>query len=174
MEGAERRAIILSELSTAEKPISARQFASTFTVSRQIVVGDVALLRAQGHAILATARGYVIETEQDKQRIKRKIVCKHSPERTQEELATIVALGGEVIDVIVEHPIYGELTGGLHIKEDEDIAKFIQRYTLENASLLSELTTGIHLHTIRCADEKVFARIKQALAEKNLLYMDHE
>lgn len=174
MEGAERRARILSELSTAEQPISASQFAKIFTVSRQIVVGDVALLRAQGYAILATARGYVIEKEKDKLGVSQKIACKHLPEQTQEELATIVALGGEIIDVIVEHPIYGELTGGLHIKNNEDIEKFIHRYTMEEASLLSELTTGIHLHTIRCRNEQDLTRIQQALGEKQLLYVDNE
>ncbi|MDA9471426.1 transcription repressor NadR [Enterococcus sp. 5H] len=170
MEGVKRREVILRELETATKPISASRFAKEFKVSRQIVVGDVALLRAQGTEILATARGYLLEINRDRQGIVFKIVCQHTLEQTEEELTTIVSLGGEIIDVIVEHPIYGDLTAGLHIKTAKDIDKFIKSYKQSSASLLASLTSGIHLHTIRCADEESAQRIKEALAKKGILY----
>lgn len=170
MEGVKRREVILRELETAAKPISASQFAKEFKVSRQIVVGDVALLRAQGVEIVATARGYLLEIDQDRQGIVFKIVCQHTVEQTEEELTTIVSLGGEIIDVIVEHPIYGELTGGLHIQTTKDIDKFIKAYKKNSASLLSSLTAGIHLHTIRCEDEESAQQIKEALEQKGILY----
>ncbi|MGX7245870.1 3H domain-containing protein [Enterococcus quebecensis] len=170
MDGIKRREAILLELESAEKPVSASRFAKEFKVSRQIVVGDVALLRASGYEIIATARGYLLETEKDKQGIIRKIACQHSPEQTEDELLTIVSLGGEIIDVVVEHPIYGELTGGLHISTEKEVKAFIKGYEKSNASLLSELTEGIHLHTIRCKNEGTFQSIKEELTEKDILY----
>ncbi|EOI07022.1 transcriptional regulator [Enterococcus moraviensis ATCC BAA-383] len=168
MDGVERRAAILVELESATKPISASRFAKEFKVSRQIVVGDVALLRAAGYEIIATARGYLLEKEH--QGIIRKIACQHTPEQSKEELLTIVSLGGEIIDVIVEHPIYGELTGGLHIRMEKEVTEFIQSYEKSSAALLSELTGGIHLHTIRCEDEESFNKIESTLAQKGILY----
>ncbi|MFD1901682.1 transcription repressor NadR [Enterococcus termitis] len=170
MDGTKRRESILLTLRTTNKPVSASWFAKEFTVSRQIIVGDVALLRAAGHEIIATARGYLLETNQEKQGILRKIACQHAPEKTEEELAIIVSMGGEIIDVIVEHPIYGELTGGLHICREKDVRTFIKMYEKSNASLLSELTSGIHLHTLRCENEEQLVQIKAALAEEGILY----
>ncbi|WP_086314349.1 hypothetical protein A5821_001912 [Enterococcus sp. 7F3_DIV0205] len=170
MDGEKRREMILLQLEAAEKPISASRFAKEFKVSRQIVVGDVALLRAAGYGIIATARGYLLEVEKDKQGITRKIACQHKPDQTEEELSIIVSLGGEIVDVVVEHPIYGELTGGLHIHTEREVKDFIEAYEKSQASLLSELTEGIHLHTVRCENEDILGQIKKALAQKNILY----
>ncbi|WP_086445146.1 transcription repressor NadR [Candidatus Enterococcus lemimoniae] len=170
MDGIKRREAILLQLETTEKPISASRFAKEFKVSRQIVVGDVALLRAAGYEIIATARGYLLERAEDQQGIIRKIACQHSPAQTEDELLTIISLGGEVIDVIVEHPIYGELTGGLHIKIKKAITEFVENYEKNSTTLLSELTDGVHLHTIRCKDEVAFQQIKAALELKDILY----
>ena len=57
MTSAQRRQEILSVLQQARQPISAAALAQQFSVSRQIIVGDVALLRAQGQQITAPARG---------------------------------------------------------------------------------------------------------------------
>lgn len=170
MDGVKRREAILLELKSAEKPISASRFAKEFKVSRQIIVGDVALLRAAGCEIIATARGYLLEKAEAKQGIIRKIACQHLPEQTEEELLTIVSLGGEILDVVVEHPIYGELIGGLHIHSEKEVKEFIETYQESSATLLSELTEGIHLHTIRCDNERILKRIKQVLLEKKILY----
>ncbi|MBO0440742.1 transcription repressor NadR [Candidatus Enterococcus ikei] len=172
MDGVKRRETILLELEATKKPISASRFAKEFKVSRQIVVGDVALLRAAGYEIIATARGYLLESEKDKQGIIRKIACQHTPDQTEAELLTIVSLGGEIIDVVVEHPIYGELTGGLHIRTEKDVKEFVKAYEKSRASLLSELTSGIHLHTIRCENEEILKKIKIELAQKKLLYQE--
>lgn len=170
MDGVKRRAAVLRQLESAEKPVSASHFAKEFKVSRQSIVGDVALLRAAGYEIIATARGYLLELEKDKQGIIRKIACQHKPEQTEDELLTIVSLGGEIIDVVVEHPIYGELIGGLHIRTKKEVHEFIKAYEESSASLLSELTVGIHLHTVRCENEEILERIKIALAQKGILY----
>ena len=61
----ERRQAILEQLKRAEKPVSATALARQYGVSRQIIVGDVALLRAGGEPISATPRGYVLDREGD-------------------------------------------------------------------------------------------------------------
>ncbi|HBH6799298.1 TPA: transcription repressor NadR, partial [Enterococcus faecium] len=161
IEGETRRKQIMQTLANTEKPVSASKFAKTFGVSRQIIVGDIALLRAAGKSIVATARGYILETEETNTGHISKIAVQHGKDQTEEELRLIVENGGEIIDVIVEHPLYGELAGTLHIKTPQDIDSFMRRYQKSNATLLSELTGGIHLHTIRYPEKHMLKNIKQ-------------
>ncbi|MGX7196830.1 3H domain-containing protein [Enterococcus olivae] len=170
MDGAQRRQRILDQLSQTKKPISASRFASELGVSRQVIVGDIALLRAAGEEIVATARGYKQEHLQTK--LESKIAVQHQENQTREELETIVSLGGEVLNVIVEHDIYGELIGNLHISELSDVDSFMESYETSNAGLLSQLTDGIHLHTIRYENQEILQAIKDALIEKGILYQD--
>ncbi|XFE28386.1 HTH domain-containing protein [Listeria innocua] len=104
IEGEARRKQIMQTLANTEKPVSASKFAKTFGVSRQIIVGDIALLRAAGKSIVATARGYILETEETNTGHISKIAVQHGKDQTEEELRLIVENGGEIIDVIVEHP----------------------------------------------------------------------
>ena len=57
MNAAQRRNLILEYLSAGERPQSAAALAQRLSVSRQVIVGDVALLRAGGAGITATPRG---------------------------------------------------------------------------------------------------------------------
>lgn len=169
MDGKRRRKALLDILQQSTSPISASKFAQKFGVSRQIIVGDIALLRAAGEKILATAKGYKINPYTKKEHIA-KIAVQHSKEQTQEELEIIVSLGGEVIDVIIEHDLYGEITGNLYIKEQSDIKVFMEKYEASQTSLLLQLTNGIHLHTVAAAEQKTIETIKQALAKQGILY----
>lgn len=168
MDGGQRRQEILDQLSKTNKPISASRFAKEFGVSRQIIVGDIALIRAAGEEIIATARGYIRERPQGK--CESKIATQHYATQTREELETIVKLGGEIVNVIVEHDIYGELIGNLHISDLSDVDAFMKSYESSNAQLLSQLTDGVHLHTIRYDKEETLEKIKKALLEKEILY----
>ena len=170
IDGETRRKQILHTLLNEEKPVSASNFAKRFGVSRQIIVGDIALLRAAGETVVATARGYILATSESTTGLVSKIAVQHGREQTEEELRLIVENGGEVLDVVVEHPLYGELTGMLHIQTEKDIHSFMKRYQKSNASLLSELTGGIHLHTIRYPDTITLKQIKQKLLEAGILY----
>ena len=89
-------------------------------------------------------------------------------------MSVIVAKGGEVVDVSIAHPLYGELIGSLRIQSEKDIDKFMDKYQKEHATLLSVLTGGVHLHTIRCADEETFQEIKEALRKKVFCLKDNE
>ena len=166
MTAARRRDEILQTLAGASGPVSAAALAARLGVSRQVVVGDVALLRAAGSPIVATPRGYVLEEQTHP--CEKKIAVMHGREQLQEELYTIVDYGCTVVDVIVEHPLYGELVGQLHLSSRYDVDRFLD--SIRESEPLSQLTHGVHLHTIRYPDEEAFAKMKEALREKGILY----
>jgi len=163
----DRKQKIIDEIKKSNKPISATKLASLLGVSRQIIVGDVALIRASGTNIIATPRGYVLDQQNHNDLYT--IAVKHSQEELADELYTIVDMGGSIIDVIVDHAIYGQLTGKLHIASRYDVEQFLKRVNAYEATPLSQLTDGIHLHTIQCQDQDIYHRIIQALDEKGYL-----
>ncbi|MCC8121966.1 MAG: transcription repressor NadR [Oscillospiraceae bacterium] len=169
MEAKERRAEVLRYLEQAGKPVPAAAIAAEFQVSRQIIVGDIALLRAGGADITATPRGYVTGTGLLGTGISRRVACVHSQEDMGRELTVIVDAGGEVVDVVVSHPLYGEITCAMHIRSRYDVAAFLERAAACEAKPLSLLTDGIHLHTICCPDEATFARVEEALQRAGFL-----
>ncbi len=162
-----RRLAVKQALEEAEEPLNATALAKRFSVSRQIIVGDVALLRAAGEEILATPRGYVLGRRSAGEEYR--VACIHTPEEMEDELNAIVDAGGEVADVIVEHPVYGQLTGILGVRSRYDVQEFLRRVWEDGARPLSDLTGGIHLHTIRCTDEETFQRVRKALQKRGFL-----
>jgi len=138
-------------------------------VSRQVIVGDIALLRAQGHEIIATARGYMVPDYKTSNQYIGKIACCHHAENTKEELYTVVDLGAVVVDVIVEHGLYGEITGQLNIKTRDDADAFVARLDASEVRLLSALTQGVHLHTLACRDKAHFEQVYHALERAGFL-----
>lgn len=167
MRSEERRRAILEYLRQSSRPVSAGYFAERFSVSRQVVVGDVALLRAAGADISATPRGYVI-LKADRGLI-RQVACQHAAAAMEAELCAMVDQGCAVLDVIVDHPVYGQLTGPLQLSSRYDVSQFLLRCEEEEARPLSDLTGGIHLHTLSCPDEAAFQRVRAALRELNVL-----
>ena len=136
MEAASRRQAILDRLRTADRPVSASALAAGLNVSRQIIVGDVALLRAAGQAITATARGYVIP-DAGETGLPRQVACRHDGTGTRDELNAMVDCGCTVVDVIVDHPVYGQLSAPLHLRSRLDVEQFMAR--MEGAAPLSQL-----------------------------------
>lgn len=172
MNAKERRDLIISKLKETETPVSASALAKQLSVSRQVIVGDVALLRASGLKISATPRGYILEeTPSEGFPFIGLLPCNHTPEQSREELYSIVDFGGYVIDVIVEHPIYGQLTGPLDIASRHDADLFIQHLAShKTARPLSVVTGGLHFHRIGCKSEENFELIKDALKAKGILH----
>ena len=170
MEAASRRQAILDRLRTADRPVSASALAAGLNVSRQIIVGDIALLRAGGAEISATPRGYVLPRATDG--ITRTIACRHTLAQTGQELDILVDNGCTVLDVIVEHPVYGQLTGQLQISSRYDVEQFLARIRDSDAEPLSMLTGGLHLHTLRCPNEDAYTRACAALKAAGLLLGD--
>lgn len=165
MTAEERRNSILLALSQARRPVSASALARQFGVSRQIVVGDVALLRAGGADIAATPRGYI--AHQERVGVIRQVACRHTAAEMEAELNIIVDNGCAVLDVVVEHPVYGQLTGALQLRSRYDVQQFVSRSA--KAQPLSLLTEGIHLHTLSCPDEAAYERVRAALGAAGFL-----
>ena len=172
MHAEKRRASILSLLRAAQEPISATALAAQMGVSRQIIVGDIALLRAGGEAISATPRGYVLGGPSGFSGVQRLIACSHASEDMGRELYTIVDAGGEVVDVIVEHPVYGQLTGPLHLRSRAEVEQFLKR--VAGAEPRSSLTACIHLHTLRAPDQAVMDRVHAALEQEGFLLPEEQ
>ena len=170
MNAAERRTKISHLLAGADKPVSATVLAAQCGVSRQIIVGDIALLRAGGLAVLATPRGYILENASAAPAYaERSVVCRHEQDRLLEELYTVVDLGGALIDVTVEHSVYGQICAPLHIFSRYDADAFDRKIRQPGAKPLCDLTGGIHLHTLRAADEDTLDRVVHGLKDKGFL-----
>ena len=164
MTAEERRSQILAQLSDA--PVSATVLAKNFGVSRQVVVGDIALLRAAGCDITATPRGYNIPSNSG---LIRRLACVHSAQQTREELYLMVDCGCTVLDVVVEHPVYGQITGALQLSSRFDVDQFVEKMLHSEARPLSALTEGVHLHTLSCPSEAIFAHLQQQLQAAGML-----
>ena len=167
MHAQDRRQAILDTLRRSGGPVSASALAEQFSVSRQIIVGDIALLRAAGAEISATPRGYVILPATTG--LTRQVACQHDAAGMEAELNTRVDNGCTVVDVIVEHPVCGQLTGPLQLSNRYDVAQFLSRCAQSEARPLSVLTEGIHLHTLSCPDEAAFNRVREALRTLGIL-----
>jgi uncharacterized protein len=166
--GQERRRQLLAWMRGHGDPIRGSELARHFRVSRQCLVQDVAILRAGGQEIMATPRGY--QLPKPKEQVYRAILaCRHKPERTEEELQTLVDQGVRVLDVIVEHPIYGELRGALMLESRADVQDFLQQVRSSKATLLSALTAGVHLHTVEASRPEAIARAKTELRKRGIL-----
>lgn len=169
MDTNERRREIIIQLTNAANPISASNLAEQFSVSRQIIVGDVALLRAEGHDIVSTPRGYLLKASKTDFPYVGLVACRHDNRRMRDELYTIVDFGGTVIDVTIEHSIYGEISGFLNLSSRHEVDMFIKSVSGESDKPLSTISGGIHLHRIGCKSEEIFNLIKDRLKEQNIL-----
>jgi transcriptional regulator of NAD metabolism len=165
----ERRINIETELKNNTGPISATTLAKKFSVSRQVIVGDIALMRAAGLKISATPRGYILNLENEKMENIYTIACRHDKENMAAELYAVVDNGGTLLDVTVEHPIYGQIVGQLCISSRYDADLFLEKVKIDQAQPLMKLTDGIHIHTIKCNDEESFKRIRTALEHENII-----
>ena len=166
---AERRRRLLEWMRAQGRPVPGNHLARHFGVSRQCLVQDVAILRAAGREILSTPQGYHLPGEPAAGASRAILACKHSPERTEEELHILVDHGVKVLDVLVEHPLYGELRGSLMISSRADVADFMRRWRRGKASLLSSLTRGVHLHTVEASKRERIEKAKAQLQAKGIL-----
>ncbi|MDU5111292.1 MAG: transcription repressor NadR [Clostridium sp.] len=167
MTSKKRREEIIKLLINNNSAIKGTKLAELFSVTRQIIVKDIAILRAEGKNIIATPDGYILNKDINK--IKTIIAVNHNSKETMEELEIVVKYGGMIEDVIIEHPLYGELRGNLMIKNLNDLYKFEKEYNKDNAKPLSNLTNGIHLHTIAADSADDIKEIKRELKERGFL-----
>ena len=175
MQIEQRREKILQLLQQADKPLSGSALAGILGVSRQIVVQDLALIRAKKDVqIISTYQGYIL--------LKKEVSCsrvfkvRHSADRTQEELQKIVDLSGTVEDVFVYHRVYGVVRGQLHISSRRDVEEFMQRLAQSSSAPLMQITDDFHYHTVSAADEETLDLIQKQLADSGFLapLLEHE
>jgi uncharacterized protein len=167
-----RQERLLAELSESNRPLTGTELAERCGVTRQVVVHDIAILRAAGVNIISTPRGYWVQTTPSAKTTVLS-VC-HLPELTEVELMTLVDFGIEVVDVIVEHPLYGELRGQLHLSSRRDVQLFLEKVASSDALLLSSLTEGFHLHTVAAPTPLRLREAVQALRAHGIEVLEED
>ena len=171
MSTSQRRESILEILKNGGAPVSAGVLSKRLSVSRQVIVGDVALLRAAGQPIAATPRGYILEGSRCRSgELIRTIACRHDREGIRRELYAVVDNGCGVLDVIVEHAVYGQISGKLEIFSRFDTDDFLKKLEKSRSMPLCNLTGGVHLHTISCPDREAYGRVLERLKREGILF----
>ena len=170
MEGKHRREKLIALLQQADAPVSGTDLAKQLGVSRQVIVQDIALLRAVDKNILSTNKGYVLHVpEAGSDRVKRSFAVSHTKDQIRDELYTMVDYGGKVLDVVVEHDIYGQIMVDLILCNRLDVDEFVERIENSKSRPLKVLTDGEHWHTVEADSEKVLDKIEEKLREKSYL-----
>ena len=170
MEAAERRDAIMAELQAAVKPVSGSALAKAVGVSRQVVVQDIALLRADGHDIVATNRGYVLREGAGEPAVPTRLVkVRHTQDEMADELTSIVDMGGAVLNVIVNHRVYGKITADLDIRNRRDVERYLDAIASGKSFPLLTVTSGYHFHRIAADDEETLDDIEEMLRAKGYL-----
>ena len=166
MNTAERREEILRILEEAETPVAARELAARFGVSRQVIVQDMAVIRASTPGILSTTKGYAIQQENT---CTREFKVRHRQDQAAEELNLIVDCGGRVKNISISHRVYGRITAELDISCRQDVQEFLQALKGASSTVLSAATDGYHYHLVEAAAPERLDRIGEALGEKGFL-----
>ena len=166
MNGDKRRESILKQLAESPLPISGLQLAKLLNVSRQVIVQDIALLRAEKRDILSTNTGYIIKKAVKPQRV---FCVAHSDDCILDELYTIVDLGGRVVDVQINHKVYGNFFALLNIKSRRDAEKLVERISSGESIPLKKLTQDMHCHLVEADTVDELDSIETALRRKGYL-----
>lgn len=168
MNSVERRTNILQILKSSSDIINAARLAEKFGVTRQIIVSDIALLRAEGYQIFSEKRGYFIKHDNNDM-IHIDIRCQHSADEILDEFYAIVDNGGKVLNVMVDHPMYGKISVDMDIASRYDAQEFVKKSAQCKASQLCNLTDGLHTHTICVPNKDAYNRITERLTELGIL-----
>ena len=174
LNGEERREQLIKILEDSLKPISGTELAGRFDVSRQVIVQDIALLRAINKNILATNKGYVLFREKDqKNKVQRTVCVCHEDQDILDEFECILDFGARILDCTVEHEIYGQISVELVIQSMEDARRFVGQLEKCESKSLNILTGGIHYHTIEAASVRILDAVERALDEAGYLVKVH-
>lgn len=166
MKAGERREQLKKILAQSAVPVSGSVLAKMLSVSRQVIVTDIAILRAEGFEIISTSQGYM--TPEIKQ-CKRIFKVHHTREECESELNLFVDCGAVVKDVFVSHRAYGVLRGELDIRSRLDVQAFLESIRSGKSTLLSSTTEGYHYHTLLAPSESVLDTIENRLWEMGFL-----
>jgi transcriptional regulator of NAD metabolism len=168
VEGTKRREQLVKILNEQKEPVSGGELSKLLGVSRQVIVQDITLLRATGLNIFSTTKGYLLHHSEEPL-AKRIFKVRHTTEQIEDELCTYVDNGGKILDVVVNHEIYGDIATALTIRNRQDVYDFVKKVKENKIIPLKDLTDGVHQHTVIADSEETLNRIEQALAEKGYL-----
>ena len=166
MKAKERRKEIVAILMSGSEPVSGSELSDKLSVSRPIIVQDIAVLRAEGYEILSLHTGYVMKKSPLVERV---FKVRHTSEQTMDELSLIVENGGIVVDVFVWHRAYGKIAAPLNISSIKAIERFMEDIKSGKSSELMHITDGYHYHTVRAETEVILNEIESALLDKKYL-----
>ncbi len=166
MNAEERRTKMRRLLSELETPVSASKLASALGVTRQVIVNDVALLRAAGCEISSFANGYLLEKSRVCSRV---FKVQHTDEDVETELNLIVDAGGVAEDVFIYHKVYGKVRAEMGIRSRLQVKKFLDEIGAGKSSLLKNVTAGYHYHTVSAQTPETLNLIEEALRAEGFL-----
>ena len=166
MNTGERRGEILKILKQTEVPIAARELAGRFGVSRQVIVQDLAVIRASTPGILSTTKGYVMEQDNS---CTREFKVRHSQDKAAQELNLIVDCGGHVKNISISHRVYGRVSAEMDIRSRQDVTEFIAALNDSQSTVLSTATSGYHYHLVEAASEERLDLIGEQLKAAGFL-----
>ncbi|MDF2487183.1 MAG: hypothetical protein K0R46_3351 [Herbinix sp.] len=169
MEGTKRREQLVKILNEQTEPVSGGELSKLLGVSRQVIVQDITLLRATGINIFSTTKGYLIYHSEEP-RAKRIFKVRHTTDQIEDELCTFVDNGGKILDVVVNHEIYGDIATALTIRNRQDVYDFVNKVREKKIIPLKDLADGVHQHTVVADSEETLCRIEKALIAKGYLY----
>ena len=161
MDGKIRRTAIIEILQKEKEPVSGSALAKKMGVSRQVIVQDITLLRT-AYPIIATAKGYLLYPATEK-KYRRTFCVKHTAEQTKDELNRIVDLGGKILDVVVEHDVYGEIRADLMLSRRKEVEEFCLQLEKSKSGPLNMMSLGVHYHTIEAENEEILEEIAKSI-----------
>ena len=161
-----RRKGIINLLLAEKGPVSGGELSNRFGVSRQIIVQDIAMLRARGFDITPTHNGYVIRSSPLVERV---FKVHHSSSQTEDELSLIISFGATVADVYIWHDVYGKVSANLSISTLADLKKFMENMKNGESGELMHITGGYHYHTVRAETDEILDQVEEALKARGYL-----
>ena len=167
-----RKEALFQLLKESQKPLNGQTLADRFHVTRQIIVQDIAVLRADGAPILSTNRGYIYKENKTNPYVHKLFKVKHEMEEIGQELLAIVDNGGRVQNTLIDHPVYGEIETLLKLSCRRDVQHFLEQVERSDFRPLSELTDGVHYHLVEAENEQDLLYIEKALDQLGYLVKD--
>lgn len=157
---------LLEILGSSDKPVSGKQLSEELSVSRQVIVQDITLLRSTGNEIIATHTGYVLRKKDEHTRV---FKVMHSDDDVEREMSIIVDLGGRILDVFIYHKVYNIVRADMNVRSRRDIANFMEEIKSGRSSFLKNATAGYHYHTVSADSEMLLDVIGEELKKAGFL-----
>ncbi len=166
MKAEKRREEILSLIGNTDNPIAANALSAKFAVSRQVIVQDIAILRANGYDVISTNKGYLLNSNVRASRVYK---CRHTFDEIVEEGMIIIEAGGKIDDIFVNHRVYGRISARLDLQNRTHVEELYRSLVSGASKPLMSVTDGYHYHTVTAESEEVLDEIEKRLRLRGFL-----